>query len=240
MPAERYYSPHLFHEGGLIELEGTEFHHLANVMRTRQGDTVEIVNGQGQLAQAVIGTIAKKHAILSVSSITTQTRNTKQPLILVQAIPRMNRLELILEKSTELGADEIWLLPAAYIEKKELTEHQLQRIEALLIAAMKQCGRLWLPLLKVVAPIKKWKSLPHTVFFGDTDVEAPLFSNGWLLAMPQKGALFCVGPERGFSKEEVDSLKLLGAHGVKLHQNTLRTETAAFAALSLMSHWLLT
>lgn len=239
MPAERYYTPLPFRKGGLIELEGTEFHHLANVMRNRQGDRVEVVNGQGQLALAVIDTVAKKHAVLSISTITAQARNTEKPLILVQAIPRMNRLEFILEKSTELGVDEIWLLPAAHSEKKDLSEHQLQRLEALLVAAMKQCGRLWLPLLKVVKPLKMWKVLPQPIFFGDTDPQAPLFSEAWKSIKAQAGALFCVGPESGFTKEEVVILKQLGAYGVKLHQNILRTDTSAMTALSLISHWVL-
>lgn len=238
MPAERYYLTQDFHEGAVLELDGQEFHHLCHVMRNQQGDVVEVVNGKGQLATARIDTLTKKAATLSVAHLAAQTGRTSHPLVLVQAIPRMNRLEFILEKSTELGVDEIWLMPAAHSEKKELSEHQLHRLEALLVSAMKQCGRLWLPLLKVVPPIKKWKELPMAAFFGDTDPAAPLFSTVWQQQQPSlSGTAFFVGPESGFNSSEVEALKGLGAQGVKLHQNILRTDTAALAALSLISHW---
>lgn len=235
MPAERYYYAEFFEQGQSISLEGQEQQHLVHVMRTRVGEKVEVVNGKGQLGIASLQSIEKKHAYLCVEAVQTESKET-QKIILAQGMPRLNRLEFIIEKGTELGMSEIWLFPASRSEKKDLSPNQLERLNNMCIAAMKQCGRLFLPKITLMPPLKQWKGLEiDTAFFGDTDPMAPTFSSVWQHLQARESVLFCIGPESGLTDEEENYLRKLKAHGVKLHHNILRTDTAAITALVLLS-----
>jgi 16S rRNA (uracil1498-N3)-methyltransferase len=239
MPAERYFHSGFLEENQRIHLKDQEHHHLVNVMRTRLGEEIEVINGNGQLAKAVLETIEKKSSSLLVESVQTDSPPS-QHLILAQGIPKLNRLEFIVEKGTELGMTEIWLFPAMRSEKKDFSENQMERLHTLMVAALKQCGRLFLPKMVVMPPLKQWKDLDiKTIFFGDVDPEAQTFLSVWNQLKPSNGAIFCIGPESGFTEEEVEFLQKLDAHGVKLHPNILRTETAAIASLTLLSHVML-
>jgi 16S rRNA (uracil1498-N3)-methyltransferase len=216
-------------------LEGDEFRHL-KVMRAAPGDTIELVNGEGTLAAAVLQLINKDSASLRIQNIQTSPP-TQNPLIIAQAIPRMNRLDFILEKGCELGMDEIWLFPGHESEKKDISANQQERIFNILVASTKQCGRLWLPKVRI------FPSFPVDfkgcqAFYGDIRKQAPLFSQVWHKKRPGQGVLFFIGPEKGFNSDEIEKLEDLGATGVRLHPYILRTDTAPLAALALMSHWL--
>lgn len=236
MPAERYYLPEEFEKDIEIVLEGTEFHHLTNVMRNRVGDSVEAINGLGQLATAKIVSISKKSAQLHIESLYQSPRLDK-PLILAQAIPRLSKLEIILEKTTELGVTEIWLFHSSHSEKKDFSENQSERLRTILISAMKQCGRLFLPELIMMPPLKQWQPCGFPAFFGDVEPSAPLLIEK---VRDERdcgdGVIFFVGPESGFTDDEVRLLKNLGTEGVSLNGNILRAETAAVIAIGLLSH----
>lgn len=236
MPAERFYINAPLTEGASVFLEDQEFHHLAHVMRGVEGEQVELVNGCGFLSQARIERIEKKRAQLIVTSLSYVPKNSFK-LILAQAIPRLNRLDFIVEKGTELGMDELWLFPGELSERKNLTESQLERMQAVAVAAMKQCGRLYLPLLCLKKPLKNWELQELPLYFGDTDPSAPIFEKSWKLKSSLEGVIFVIGPESGLTAKETESLKSLKALGVALHPNILRTDTAALTALSLISHW---
>lgn len=231
MPADRFFiASHLQNDQEVI-LKDTEFHHLMNVMRLHEGEHIELVNGQGACAQALIKRMEKKQAQLKIVAVTNQTRPHRE-LILAQALPRINRLDFIIEKGTELGATQFWLFPGYHSERKALTEHQLERLQNLAIAAMKQCGRLFLPKFEIKAGLDQWKEIDIPAYFGDVRPSAEDFRH---VISHSKSSLFFIGPETGFSEKEIDCLSQLGAKGVKLHQNILRTDTAALVALTLMS-----
>lgn len=236
MPAERYYYPEILEVNQTINLKDQEYHHLINVMRTRLGDEIEVVNGKGQLAHGILDSLGKKNAILFLKSVYTAERETKR-IILAQGIPRQNRLEFIIEKGTELGMTEIWLFPAVKSEKKDFSENQLERLHGLAISAMKQCGRLYLPKIVVMPPLKQWENFEElSIFYGDTNPDATPFVSLWKTLKPTDNALFCIGPESGFPEEEIATLHKFKAYGVKLHPHILRTDTAAISALALLTH----
>lgn len=238
MPAERYFLEEEILPGKNYELRDAEFHHLAHVMRTRIGDQVEIVNGKGTLANALVQSIGKNHAIINVENVY-QEKEQKCRLILAQALPKPSRIDFILEKGTELGVDSFWLFPGLLSQKKEFFPNQMERARQLTIAAMKQCGRLSLPTIELKGSLDKWTSLEEYLpFFGDIEPDAPLFADfSSQIHASDKPVLFFTGPESGFNEKETEKLKNLGAQGVKLHRNILRTDTASLAALSLISHW---
>ena len=242
MPAERYYFDAQLSVGLKFDLLEQEFHHLVHVMRSKVGDIIEIVNGKGALAKSKILEVSKRSVSLIIQEVSQQSE-PEVNLILVQGIPRVNRLDTILEKCTELGATEIRLCPTQYSERKHFNEQQIKRFESITIAAMKQSGRLFLPKIQFIAPILEWKETKEKLFFGDLSPHAPLFYRELeKLSKEERGnclesCLFVVGPEKGLCEEEILHLNQLNGIGVKLHSNTLRTDTAAIAALAIMSQY---
>src|SRR5438309_1031359 len=122
MPADRF-----FIEGvlkGRVKVSGAEHHHLVHVSRIVVGEEVELVNGKGDLCVARFESTTKQHAELDVLSCA-HTPLSPPRFILAVPILRPSKLEWILEKATELGADEFLLFPARYSEKNDLSDHQL-------------------------------------------------------------------------------------------------------------------
>ncbi len=220
MPHDRFFVDTPFEEHAEIDLQH-EARHL-KVMRVREGETLELVNGRNQLAQAALSGLKGK-------ILTVEERPAPKPLILCQAIPRLNRLDTIVEKGTELGMTELWLFPGKLSEKKELSANQLKRLEQITIAALKQCGRLDLPKIKLKEPLLKWDSIPCAAYFG-TLSKAPAFTS---ILDKSKEICFFIGPEAGLTADEEAHLMQLGAQGVNLHPNILRTDTASLVALAL-------
>jgi 16S rRNA (uracil1498-N3)-methyltransferase len=235
MPSERFFLdlPHL-EEKEEVVLTDQEFHHLANVMRSKVGDQVELVNGRYQLGVATVVFLDKKQAHLHVEAVHEDKPSSHQ-LILAQAIPRLNRLEFILEKGTELGATAFWLFQATLSERKEApSESQMKRLKQITISALKQCGRLDLPEIIFFPSLFHWKKMPEgSLFFGDTRPSAPDLKEVIAYSGKQK-RIFFIGPESGFHEKEVNFLETQWkAKGVKLHDNILRVDTAALVALAL-------
>lgn len=226
MPAHRYFIEAFFEQGKEVSLLNPERHHLIVVMRAQKEDRVELVNGKNQLAEASLSTIDKKAAHLKIEKVTESA--TPYPLILCQAIPRFNHLEIVLEKATELGATEIWLFPGERSDKSSFTNNQLSRMQMILISAMKQCGRLDLPRLLLKPSLLQWKTLPFPAYIGDLSPTAPLLRSCW---EKKEGCCIFIGPEGGFSQKELFYLHALGAKSVQLHPLTLRAETASISAL---------
>ncbi|MGE5196078.1 MAG: RsmE family RNA methyltransferase [Anaerolineae bacterium] len=242
MPFDRYYVKNALTPEQHVTLLDEEFHHLAHVMRAKVGKEVELVNGQGFLATALVDRIDKHHAELVIRSVARSEIKTTS-VILAQALPLFNRLEFIIEKATELGIQQFWLFPSMLSEKEELSLNQQKRLEHLLIGAMKQSGRLYLPSLLHLPLLEKWTEKPlGTLFFGDTRENAPLAWSAFSGKQKMKSPLLLfIGPEKGWHSKEVEMLEnTFGAEGVKLSDQILRVDTAAIIAANLAEHFLLT
>jgi len=234
MPAERYYQSHPLGLNEIVVLDGKEHHHLVHVMRVKLNEIVEIVNGTGVLASAQIINISKNHAELQI----VDRQESSAPswnLHLVQAITRMNRLDTILEKGTELGVTKFTLFPGEKSERNGITPSQMERLEWITISALKQSGRLYLPKLYTLSSLFELPLAPP-VFYGDLHSYAPKLMEVWKDVEPGNDITFLIGPESGFSEKEHNYLKNSEALGVSLHPNILRSETAAIAACALISH----
>lgn len=234
MPDNRFYIQiQDFDPDQSLFLEKEEFHHLAHVMRLKTGETVELINGTGSLAEATITSLDKHRASLRITSIEKKEQSSHR-LILAQALPRLPRLEYIIEKSVELGVTELWLFPGIFSEKKDISSAGMERLNHIVLSAIKQCGRLYMPKILLLPPLLKWtsKETPSNAFFGDTRSTAHPFPN----SVPNNSFLIVIGPEKGLHKKEVLYLETdLCMTGIKLHENILRTDTAAICALSLAS-----
>lgn len=215
-----------FYDGNFadqIVLSGQEAQHLVKVMRGRVGEEIEIANGRGAFAKAMIQKIGTD-VTLKVKDV--ETRPEPAPkIILAAALIKPSSMEWMVEKATELGASEFWLFPGLTSEKKELSPHALERLHSITISALKQCGRLYLPKITLKPPLIQWSRPQEQLFFGDVSQDAKPISK------VDKPSIFVVGPEKGFSAKEISHLKSLNATGVWLHDNILRAETASLAFL---------
>lgn len=222
MPHDRF-----FIDGPLsavATLEGEEFHHLTRVMRKKEGERLELINGKHLLATGTISHLDKKSALITLKKVE-EKQPLLPPLILIQAQPKLPNLELILQKGTELGVSHFYITQSALSETKEPTPTQLHRLHQILKSATKQCGRLDLPSLTWGFP-----QLNVPTFFGDLSPKAPPLSS--VATLP---AALLIGPEKGFTPEEINHHKTY-AQGVRLAPYTLRAETAALAAISQIVH----
>jgi len=146
-------------------------------------------------------------------------------LILIQALIKNSSLEWIIQKGTEIGVSQFYFYPSALSIKQKLSSIQIQRYQRILISSLKQCNRLDLPAIKLGFPL-----LNIPLFFGDLNEEAPLLSQ-----KTQLPAALVIGPEKGFTKKEIEELKTKG-QGVRLAPYILRAETAAITGLSLLAN----
>ncbi|PIS01776.1 MAG: hypothetical protein COT84_00685 [Chlamydiae bacterium CG10_big_fil_rev_8_21_14_0_10_35_9] len=138
-------------------------------------------------------------------------------------------MELVFEKGTELGVTSFWIFPAKLSEKKMISPSQQKRIESLLIASIKQCGRLDLPEILIFDSLKALPSNEGHSFLADTRENAsPLIKESYA-----KNSLIIVGPEKGLTKEEVAYLEKKEFKGVSLSKNILRAETAAITSAAI-------
>jgi 16S rRNA (uracil1498-N3)-methyltransferase len=227
MPANRFFCSGPLIEGATISITGAEHHHI-RVMRSEVGEEVEIVNGAGSEAIAKIATIGKEATQLILTEVTQEGALTKR-IILIIPLMRLNKLEWIVEKGTELGADAFYLYAADFSEKEELSANQSERLHNLCLSALKQSGRLFLPSIELLPSLERGLVEDWTYYFGDTS------SSGMnILDAPcgQRTALI-TGPERGFSPKEQGLLEKM-AQAVSLSPNILRAETAPIAGLSVL------
>ncbi len=236
MPAYRFYIEQTIQPNCDVFLDGTESHHLKNVMRAKLGDSFELINGKGQLAEVTLTQLEKHRSLFKVNHLSSFKLTHR--LILIQGIPQIQKLDLIVEKSTELGVTDIFFFQAEKSQQK-LSEEKLERLKLKAIAALKQSGRYFLPQIQSLPPIGKWETTSGLTFFGDFGSGiAPLYQQ---LALNKecKEIFFICGPESGLTPNEISHLKKLKAIAVSLHPNTLRTETAPLTFLSLASHFFL-
>ena len=227
---ERFYVKTEYSTNTNIELTENEHHHLSRVMRMHVGDEVELVNGLGSKAPARVSRIDKEKTSLHILSV---EKEPPRPTHIFVGIPLMrpSKLEWVIEKGTELGADAFFLYPADHSTQDSLSNHQIDRLRTITISALKQSKRLYLPSLEILPDLQSLLAKDAQIFFGDTRASAKAFA-----PRKDKTTLFITGPESGFSEKEVQLLDLK-AEGVRLNPNVLRAETAPIVALSILGHF---
>jgi 16S rRNA (uracil1498-N3)-methyltransferase len=227
MPAHRFFVDTNLAPNEPCFLLESEHHHLSHVMRMAEKEMVELVNGKGSLAVAEITRIGKHKTELFIQSVDTKPSQLPR---LGLAIPflRPSKLEWILEKGTELGVDEFLLYPAIHSETKIPSAHQLERFHTLIISALKQSGRLFLPQLSILPNLTSILQRSGSLFFCDPKAQT---HSPKATSHPM---IFITGPERGFHENELKTLKDKKIEGIQLSPHILRAETAPIVAAAQM------
>ena len=220
--SERFYHPEVFQKDTSVFLESSEEHHLRKVMRIRVGKNIELVNGMGEIAQACVNESGLK--IISVKKMIQE-----EGIHLGVPFMRPSKLELIIEKGTEIGVSSFLFYPAVNSTLKSLSSHQIKRLNSILISALKQSKRAYLPYLEILSSLDEILEKEPSCFYGDIRETAGTIS------FPKTSIIFISGPESGFSEDEVSLLERK-AKGIKINGNILRAETAPLVASSLFAY----
>ncbi len=237
MPKDRYFIDQDLKKNFSLEIKDKEAHHI-KTLRKKEGELIEVINGKGFLAKAKIENFDKKSIKIRLLDVLFE-KEKKKKLILVQAFIKPNKLEFLLEKTTELGVDEIWLFKSKNSEKINFSKNRLDRMRSILIAAIKQSGRLYLPKIEIFESIKDIKNLDdnENIYYGDVQKQAKRYVD--VYKKDKKNIYFFIGSEMGFFKDEISYLKNnLNALGIKLNNNILRSETAGIASIAIAAHLL--
>jgi len=227
--------------GTEIELDGDRARYLGRALRARVGDKVNVFNGEGAEWTAAILHISKNTITLRVEN--SHEAGTESPLKihLVQGISRGERMDLVVQKATELGVKRITPVITEYgVVKLDESRANKRRDhwQKIATSAVEQTGRVRLPLVDTPIPLKNWfGDKPKEV---DTELILKPGATTTLVSVPSPETKVCVliGPEGGFSDGEYEDAKIAGFKAVSLGPRILRTETAAIATLAvLQSLW---
>lgn len=221
------------HEGAL-ELSGEPFHYLARVLRVKPGEKLEVFDGNGHAFDAAVTRVAEKSLSLTLSA--PRPAPTAPPLTLIQGLPKGDKLELVLQKGTELGVAAFWpAVTERAVSRPKDAEAKAQRWRKIAAEAARQCGRADVPSVAAPGPLDDALAAlaPGTLLLVLDEEEKTLRLSDALTGAP---VALVVGPEGGLSREEVKRLQQRGGVCVTLGSRVLRTETAALAALSVLLH----
>lgn len=227
----RLYTTDPIEKSIVIGLDEKQSHYLINVMRCGSGDKVIIFNGKDGQWNTEISRITKK----SVSVIAqTQTRPQKaSPDLWLVFAPIKNKTELLVEKATELGISKILTVITKHSVVRSVN---MEKLEAHAIEAAEQCERLDVPTIENCKDIShllgNW-SKDRILLYGDETGGGTNLQK--LLSVSDKNKKYAVliGSEGGFSKDELDMLKVCDfAKGIGMGGRIMRAETAAIAALA--------
>ncbi|CAH2030544.1 16S rRNA (uracil(1498)-N(3))-methyltransferase [Trichlorobacter ammonificans] len=229
---------------GYASYDGDLHHHMARVLRLRSGDTVLLVDELGRSHQGVIDQVTQEWTAvrLVASSAPAATTATVPAITVIQGLPRGEKVELVLQKGTELGVHDFFLFRADRSVPRlngDKLQSRLDRWQRIVAEAARQSERfdqpsvLWHPSAAAAAAAASGADLKLLLW--ERGTSAPLRDKLATLPCPARIAL-AVGPEGGFEAEEVEAFTFWGFMPVTLGERILRTETAALAMTAILQY----
>jgi 16S rRNA (uracil1498-N3)-methyltransferase len=233
MRLTRIHTPQALTLNSTIELEQQASHHLGKVLRAQAGDEVLLFNGQGGEFLGRISSIAKQSVAVELHTFVDSDNESPLSIHLGICISKGDRMDLVMQKATELGVSQITPLlgERSQIKRnKEVLAKKLRHWQQVVVSACEQSGRNHVPTVNHVENSIDWLKA--------CDSQAKLIldpfcdSNTKSIQQVDSVAL-AIGPEGGFSKPEVSCAKACNFDGLNLGPRILRTETAPIAAITL-------
>ena len=213
---------------GIIQVTGEEHRHLA-VARAEPGEPVEVFDGRGRVWLGVVVEVSKRHASIRVSG---ERQVPSRPIELILGLAWIQRsaFEFALEKAVEMGVNRI--IPFAASRSNIARAERRDRWQRLIVEAAKQSKRFHLPVLDPAMEFKDILQAPAAskIMFAERD------GGSLKSALAGGPVLFLVGPEGGWTEDELKSAALAGFRAVSLGAGILRSETAAIVGASLIRY----
>jgi 16S rRNA (uracil1498-N3)-methyltransferase len=223
---------------GHVELDSQQSHHLAGVLRLKQGDRVELFDGKGILAVAKVAGANPRKATLQVEDLQIYPSRARGRIAIAVSIAKGERFDWLIGRCTELGVDQICPILFERTVKQAANPKIVERWRNLAVAAAKQCRRVFLP--RIDAPIP----LSGALEMLKKDYPAGRFLLGSVSSQSQPliaqtfgdmDVAAFIGPEGGTTEKEEMLLSEAGCKFVRLTDTVLRIETAALAFASILA-----
>ena len=237
----RFHIPALPPPGGQVLLQGDEYHHLRNVLRLKTGDAVSIFDGAGRGFSASVLEMDRRGALLKVEREEVPSPESPLRLHLAMALAKGEKLDLVIQKGTELGVVSFHPLATRRADLKldpARAGSRLSRWRRVALEACKQSGRTLIPEIFPPATLDEFlaRELPGTrIAFDPSGRPAAEFFHDGAFVIPAS-LLAAVGPEGGWSREELDRLQRSGFVTLRAGPRILRAETAAILAAGLLQY----
>ena len=210
-----------------ITLDAAGSHHLLRVVGIAPGEIVEVFDSAGTVARAQLVGVEQGAAVLAVVEHVAAIARPQRWLLV--GVVRPAAMELVLRMGTELGLDHLW--PVWTERTVRRASERRERWVRIAESAAEQCGRATVPTIASPRPLEEALA---DVTCADRFVALP-GAQGATATTPTGDAAIVVGPEGGLTPAEVERAQALGYRAVRLGPYTLRTETAAIAALAWLA-----
>lgn len=234
MRISRIFTDSALQPASSVVLDEKASRHLGKVLRCKVGDSLILFNGDGHQYEAIISAVDKQQVTVTVGAQSSPRVESPLHIHLGIAMSRGDRMDWVLQKSTELGVTAITPLVTERTELKlkgEREDKKLEHWRQVIISACEQCGRNVLPVLHSPLSGREWsKNIA-------TDCKLVLHHRshrGLERQLKVKSAALLIGPEGGLSEEEIVFAERQGFQSLTLGPRVLRTETAPLAAIALL------
>lgn len=222
---------------GTYALNEDEAKHCTIVLRKNIGDKISLINGKGTLYHCTIIDCSKKSCLVEINSTVTDFGKHNYNLhIAIAPTKNIDRIEWFLEKSTEIGINNISFLNCDHSERNIVKP---ERLEKVIVSAMKQSLKAFKP---NITPIQNFNAFISQDFGTDQLFIAHCIENETNIHLKEiaeknteKEIIVLIGPEGDFSANEIKSALNKGFKAISLGNSRLRTETAALYATSIIS-----
>ncbi len=224
-----FFAPPRHIHGSHIKLTGQEAIHASKALRRRPGDAITVVDGQGGWYEGTIVGVTKETVDIEISRSENRPQNVPRLVLGLGIIKKRARLEFAVEKAVELGVSSIAMFRSEHTVKEKVRP---DRLESVVLSAMKQSMQAWLPEIKLYESLDEVirHHEDHTLLAAHEKTEA---RPGVDTDFRKPGnILLLVGPEGGFSDSEISAIREKGGQLISLGRNRLRSETAAIVLLS--------
>lgn len=217
-----------------IVIEGEEANHIIKVLRMHEGENLTIFDGEGNCADGVIEKIENKTVFVKALERYPSHTEPELKITLFQGIPKNPKMDLIIQKATELGVTRIVPVNTKRIVAKIEKEAKIERLQKIAFEASKQCGRAYVP--NVSNPISFDEAVEQMKKFDAAIIPYECEKDGKMGDVLPKGIknlAIIIGPEGGFEESEVKKAAEAGVKPVTLGKRILRTETAGLIASAI-------
>lgn len=226
-----------------VIIEGDDVKHIYKVLRLAEGDKVSINNCEGQEYLGEIEEVNKKTVTVKILEEVPMNNESPVEVYLYQGLPKSSKMDLIVQKTTELGIKAVTpIVTNRVVVKGNMNEFKkVDRWKRIALEACKQSKRSLIPAVNtpiefqdlltelkemdlIVVPYENEEGFGLKKLFVDLNIEGV------------KKVAIIIGPEGGYEESEIEELREIGAHIVTLGPRILRTETAGFTCLSLLMY----
>ncbi len=231
--------------GDTLKVTDENFHYLKNVLRVRKGEELKAFDGTGKEYLCKVVKVHPRHIALHIAEIFDADTELPVEICLAQSLIKAKHFEFAVQKCTELGVKRF--IPVVTERtvvklKGERAENRRLRWEKIAVEAAKQCGRSFYPEVESVTGFENALKIAQTqdmcIIPWEEETALTLkkvLAEGFESHLPRKVMVF-IGPEGGFSSQEVSLAKKAGVVPVSLGPRLLRSETAAIATVAVLVH----